>query len=100
MRRRLSFTRLSLFEQPLIFIASSFILGMLFAARFQFSTRAWLVASAVLWAAISVRLFIKRDGRVWIITCLLLALSFSCGGALWEIDKAGAGADRLRSLFE
>ena len=39
MPRRLSFTRLNLFEQPLVFIASSFILGLLFAARFVFNSR-------------------------------------------------------------
>ena len=38
MPRRLSFTRLNLFEQPLVFIASSFILGLLFAARFVFNS--------------------------------------------------------------
>ncbi|HEX5082080.1 MAG TPA: ComEC/Rec2 family competence protein, partial [Blastocatellia bacterium] len=100
MRRRLSFTRLTLFEQPLIFIASSFILGLLFAARFRFSMRGWLIASAVLWTAISIRMFIKRGGHAWMVTCLLLTLSFFCGGALWEINEAAAGGDRVRRLFE
>src|SRR5688572_25312698 len=100
MPRRLSFTRLSLFEQPLIFIASSFILGLLFAARFRFSMRAWLIASAVVWTAISIRLLRKREGRIWITTCLLLILSFLCGGALWKVNEAGIGEDRVRRLFE
>jgi competence protein ComEC len=101
MPRRLSFTRLDLFEQPLVFIASSFIIGLLFAARFQFSMRAWLIASAALWIAVSVCLLRKRDGRSeWIITGLLLIQSFAIGGALWAINEAGVGEDRVRSLFK
>ncbi len=98
MPRRLSFMRLGLFEQPLVFIASSFILGLLFAARFRFSMRAWLIASAALWLAVSVCLLRKRGGRM--VTCLLLILCFVCGGALWAINEAGVGEDRVRRLFE
>src|SRR5262245_21892441 len=98
MPRRLSFTRLSLFEQPLIFIASSFILGLLFAVRFRCSMRAWLIASAVLWTLISICLLRNFGGRV--VTSLLLILSFLCGGALWATDEAGIGENRVRSLFE
>jgi competence protein ComEC len=98
MPRRLSFTRLNIFEQPLIFIASSFILGLLFAARFRFSMRAWLIASTVLWMLISICLLRKLGGRV--VTCLLLILSFFCGGALWTTNEAGISEDRLRRLFE
>ncbi|MGH9752698.1 MAG: ComEC/Rec2 family competence protein [Blastocatellia bacterium] len=98
MPRRLSFTRLGPFEQPLVFIASSFILGLLFAARFRFSMRAWLIASAALWLAVSVFLLRKRGGRMGV--CLLLILSFACGGALWTINEGGVGEDRVRGLFE
>ena len=107
MPRRLSFTRLGLFEQPLIFIASSFIFGLLFAARFRFSMRAWVIASTVLWIVISICLLRKRDGQgsrgspgLWMVTCLLLILSFVCGGALWAVNEAGVGEDRVRKLFE
>jgi competence protein ComEC len=98
MPRRLSFTRLNLFEQPLVFIASSFILGLLFAARFSFSIPAWLILSAVLWLTVSVCFLKKRGG--WTVTPLLLILSFGCGGALWSINEAGVGEDRVRRLFE
>ncbi len=98
MPRRLSFTRLNLFEQPLVFIASSFILGLLFAARFHLSIRAWLIASAVLWLAVSICLLKKAGG--WRITSLLLILSFALGGALWAMGEAGVGADRVRALFD
>jgi competence protein ComEC len=98
MPRRLSFTRLNLFEQPLVFIASSFILGLLFAARFSFSIPAWLILSAVLWLTVSVCL-LKKRGR-WTVTPLLLILSFGCGGALWSINEAGVGESRVRRLFE
>ncbi len=101
MPRRLSFTRLSLFEQPLVFIASSFILGLLFAARFRFSTRAWLIASAALWIVVSVLLLRKLGGQgKWMVTCLLLTLSFACAGALWAINEAGVGEDRVLRLVE
>src|SRR5574341_2396387 len=98
MPRRLSLTRLSATEQPLVFIASSFIAGLLFAARFQLSVSVWLIVSAVLWLSVSVCLLMERDG--WIVTGLLLALSFFCGCALWAINEATVGEDRGRSLFE
>jgi competence protein ComEC len=104
MPRRLSFTRLSLFQQPLVFTAASFIFGLLFGARFRFSIYAWLILSGVLWLAASVCLLMKRDGllerREWIVTSLLLILSFACGGAMWAINEAGVGEDRVRRLFE
>ncbi len=98
MPRRLSFTRLSLFEQPLVFIAAFFIAGLLFAARFHFSISVWVILSVALWLAASVCLATKRRG--WIVTGLLLILSFACGGALWAINEAGVGEDRVRRLFE
>jgi competence protein ComEC len=98
MPRRLSFTRLSAFEQPLVFIASSFIFGLLFAARFQFSISVWLIASAISWLLALVCLLMKRDG--WIVTSLLLTLSFFCGCALWAVNEASVGEDRVRRLFE
>src|SRR5262245_65422038 len=96
MPRRLSFTRLSLFEQPLVFIASSFTFGLLFAARFRFSTRVWLIAPAVLWTAASICLLRKLGGRA--ATCLLLALGFSCGGASWATYEAGCDKARVMRL--
>jgi competence protein ComEC len=107
MPRRLSFTRLSLFEQPLVYIAGSFIVGLLFASRVRFSIRAWVALCAGLWLATSFCLltkrgkrFAKRGGRCgWIVTGLLLLLSFACGGAMWTIDEAGIGEDRVRRLF-
>ncbi len=98
MPRRLSFTRLSLYQQPMVFIAASFIIGLLFAARFRFSIWAWLILSAVLWLAASVCLLARL--REWIVTSLLLILSLACGGALWSINEAATGEDRLSRLFE
>src|SRR5262245_8385070 len=98
MPRRLSFTRLILIEQPLVFVATSFILGLLFAARYQLSNRSWLILSVSLLLAISVCL-LGRLSR-WIVTGLLLILSYTCGGALWAINEAGVGEDRVRRLFE
>ncbi len=98
MPRRLSFTRLSAFEQPLVFIASSFIFGLLFAARFQLSVGVWLITAAALWLLVSVCLLMKRDG--WIVTSSLLILSFFCGCALWALNETSVGEDRVRRLFE
>ena len=98
MPRRLSFTRLSTIEQPLVFISSSFIAGLLFAERYPFSTRIWLIAAIVLWLPASVCLLMKRDG--WIVTSLLLTSSFFCGCALWALNEASAGENRVRRLFE
>src|SRR5262245_22837596 len=98
MPRRLGFTRLSLFEQPLVFIASSFIPGLLFAARFRFSIRGWLILFTTLWLMALVCLLLKRGGRG--VTVLLLIMSFISGGALWAINEAGVREDRVRRLFE
>src|SRR5262245_39511312 len=98
MPRRLSFTRLSFIEQPLVFVATSFILGLIFAARFRSPNHIWLILSVALWPAVSVCLLRRRGG--WIVTCLLLILSFACGGALWAINEAGIGEGRVRRLFE
>src|SRR5262245_26894467 len=95
---RLSFTRLSLFQQPLVFTATSFILGLLFAARFRFSIRVWMIPSITLWLTALVCLLMKRGGRV--VTCLLLILSFVLVGALWAVNEAGVGEDRVRRLFD
>jgi len=98
MPRRLSFTRLSFFEQPLVFVATSFILGLIFAAQFRSPNHIWLSLSVSLWLLVSVCLLRRRSG--WIITRLLLILSFVCGGALWTINEAGIGEGRVRRLFE
>src|SRR5262249_61623034 len=94
----LSCTRLSLFQRPWVFTATSFILGLLFAARFRFSIRVWMIPSITLWLTALVCLLMKRGGRV--VTCLLLILSFVCGGALWALNEAGVGEDRVRRLFD
>jgi len=98
MPRRLSFTRLSAFQQPLVFIASAFIAGLLFAAHYPFSIRIWLIAAVVLWLSASVCLLMKRSGKI--VIGLLLIGSFVCGCVLWAINEASVGEDRVRRLFE
>ncbi len=95
---RLTFTRLSAFQQPLVFIASSFIAGLIFAARYPFSVRAWLMAAIIPWLSAAICLLARRDG--WIVTSLLLILSFASGGALWAINEASVGETRVRRLFD
>lgn len=98
MPRRLSFTRLSLPQQPLVFIALSFITGLLAASRIQFSTRAWLIAGIILWASTSIALLARRSA--WSIAILLFTSSFACGCALWAINEGDAAEDRLRRQFD
>jgi competence protein ComEC len=98
MPRRLSFPRLSVFEQPLVFIATSFISGLLFAARYSFSIRTGLIAAITLWLTASACLLMKRNG--WIVTALLLISSCVSGCALWAINEASAGETSVRRLFD
>src|SRR5262245_27592971 len=92
---RLSFTRLSPFEQPLIFVALAFIGGLLFAARYSFAISGWLVIAIVWWLAATVCLLKWRTASAW----LLLGGCFAVGGLLWTTNEASAGQTRVRSLF-
>ncbi len=82
----------------MVFIASFFILGLLFAARFRFSIKTWVIASGFLCLMALAHLLMKRGGPL--VTVLLLILSFACGGAIWALDEAAAGEDRIRKMFE
>ncbi len=98
MPRRLSFTRLSLAQQPLIFLTVAFLGGLLWAARYGLAVRGWLAALAVLWAVCAACLWMKRGGRL--VTVLLLCGCFVGGGALWALDEAGVSNQRVRKIFE
>ncbi len=96
MPRRLSFTRLSLFQQPLIFCALAFIGGLLIGARFSFPIRGWFVVASIWWLAASVCLLKRQAAALF----LLLGGCAVAGGLLWAINDASTGHTRVRKLFE
>ncbi len=98
MPRRLSFTRLSLSQQPLVYLALAFISGLLLAARFSMSIRAWLAMAAALWLLALVGVWMKRQAGVN--TAALMMSGLACGGMLWALNEAGVSESRIKKLFE
>src|SRR5262245_29078238 len=98
MPRRLSFTRLSLAQQPLIFLTIAFLGGLFWAARYGISARIWLSALTLVWVICATCLWTRRGGGQ--VTWLLLCGCFAGGGALWAINDASAGKERVRRIFE
>src|SRR5262245_40698212 len=98
MSRRLSFTRLSLIHQPLLFVAIPFIGGLLLASGGRISARHWLIFSAVAWLAASIALWLKING----ITAVALSICgcIAGGGALWSINEEAKSENAVRRLFE
>jgi competence protein ComEC len=98
MPRRLSFTRLSLPAQPLLFAAIAFIGGLIAASLTSLPIRVWIFVSVVAWIASGAWLLLNRDG--WKITAWLLIGCFASGGAMWRIDELGVAEHRVRRMFE
>lgn len=96
MPRRLSFTRLSLSEQPLVFLSLPFIGGLLLAARYQFRIHLWLGVALIWWLA-ATGCLLKRQAAA--VLCLFGGC-FAVGGLLWAINDASVGQNRVRRLFE
>lgn len=96
MPRRLSFTRLSLSEQPLVFLSLAFISGLLLAAHYQFAIRVWFIVAVIWWLAASVCLLKRQVAAVFLLFGGCLAL----GGLLWALSEASTGQTRVRKLFE
>ncbi len=96
--RRLSFTRLSLIQQPLLFVVISFVGGLLFAAGDRISIRHWLIFCATAWVAASIMLRLNVNGLVAI--AFSICGCFAAGGALWAINEEAIGENSVRKLFE
>ena len=94
--RRLSFTRLSLPQQPLVFVSLAFIGGLIAAAQFRISLRNWFLIAVVWWLAATVCLFKRQTAAV----VLLFGAVLIAGGVLWTINEQSVGESRIRSLFE
>ncbi|MDX2044678.1 MAG: ComEC/Rec2 family competence protein [Acidobacteriota bacterium] len=93
--RRLSFTRLSPSHQPLIFVSLAFLGGLLFAAKFTFSIRAWFFVALMWWLAAGVCLWKRQT----VAMAMLLAGCIAAGGLLWAINEKSGGETGVRSLF-
>lgn len=102
MPRRLSFSRLSFQHQPLVFIATTFIGGLLLAARHPLMPRTWLLGLMTFWAASVIGLLYRwqRNALPWLVTFWLLAGCFAAGGALYALQDASVGPQRVRRIFE
>jgi competence protein ComEC len=102
MPRRLSFTRLSLQEQPLVYLALAFVAGQLLAARLSLPVGSYLIAACVAWLLAVIhacaRGFAWRRGGMG--TALLLVGFCAVGAALWALNEAGVGEDRVRRMME
>ncbi len=98
MPRRLSFTRLSSESQPLVFLASAFIGGLLLASKFSVSMRGWMVAAVALLGISLLCRMLRGDERVPAL--LLLAGGAACGGMLWTLNEAGVSHNSVRRLIE
>jgi competence protein ComEC len=94
--RRLSFTRLTLIQQPLLFVAISFIGGLLLAAGHRISVRHWLIFCATAWVAASIALWLNVNGLA--AAALSICGCFAAGGALWTINEEATGENSVRRL--
>jgi competence protein ComEC len=99
MPRRLAFAQLSVQEQPLVYCAVAFIWGEIVASRSQISNlKLWLSSALALFVVAALLLYCKR----WqsLITLILLANCFACGGLLWSLHEASIAPNRIKILFE
>ncbi len=95
---RLTFTRLNLQQQPLLFLATAFIGGLLGGAKFSLSLPMWFILAVSLWLIAGVGLLAQRGESI--VTMLLLAGCFTGGGMWWQLNEASLSESRVRKLFE
>ena len=96
--RRLTFSQITLPQQPLVFVSLALIAGLWLASRFTFTPRVWMNTFAVTWCI--TWLCWRMQARDLFITSLLL-LGFACAGAgLWALHTAQVAPSRVVKLFE
>jgi competence protein ComEC len=102
MPRRLSFPRLSFQQQPLVFIATTFIGGLLVAARSPLAPRTWLFGLVACWLVSAIGLLCcwQHQTLQWLMTFCLVAGCFAAGGTLYALQQASVGSQRVLSIFE
>ncbi|MFN0123969.1 MAG: ComEC/Rec2 family competence protein, partial [Blastocatellia bacterium] len=92
MPRRLAYARLALSQQPLVFLASGYIFGLLLAAGTNVSAPVWLCGATLMCLIAGVCWL--RQVRVAVVTALLLCGAFLAGGMSWTASvTAGTRAD-------
>ena len=94
--RRLSFTRLSPSEQPLVFLSLALIGGLIVAAYHHFSIQTWFAVAMAWWLTAAICLLNRRTAAV----LFLFGGCFFTGGLLWAVNAANVGQTRVRTLFE
>ncbi len=96
--RRLTFSQITLPQQPLVFLSLAFIAGLWLASRLLWTPRFWLNAFVVVWCV--ALLAWRMQLRDTFITSFLL-LGFACAGAgLWALHAAQVAPSRVVRLHE
>ncbi len=98
MPRRLSFGRLTTQQQPLVYLTSAFICGLLAAHWFSVSMRLWLIAAVSVWLTALGCWLVRYD--TWLLTALLLTGGVACGGVWWQVSEARVSDQTIRRLLE
>lgn len=94
--RRLSFTRLSLPQQPLIFVSLALIGGLVLAAKSHLSIRGWFFIAVIWWMSATVCLIRRQT----VAAALLFGGILCAGGLLWTISEANVSRNHIRQLFD
>ncbi len=100
MPHRLAFAQFSVREQPLLFFAVTFITGELVAAKSsRFNLNFWFISALAFFVGALLLIGVRNWRRDWIVTLILLANCFACGGLLWSLNEAGIAEQRIKQLF-
>ncbi|HWQ35997.1 MAG TPA: ComEC/Rec2 family competence protein [Blastocatellia bacterium] len=98
MPRRLSFARLNPQQQPLVYLASAFICGLLAAHWSSVSIRLWFIIAVSVWLMALICWLARYDK--WLMTALLLSGCVACGGVWWRVSEASVSDQTVRRLIE
>jgi competence protein ComEC len=98
MPRRLSFARLIPQQQPLVYLASAFICGLLAAHWLSASIRLWFILAVSVWLTALACWLVRYDK--WLMTVLLLLACGAGGGLWWQVTAASVSEFTVRRLLE
>ena len=103
MPRRIAFPQLSVREQPLVYLAVTYVFGEIAAVWLtDISAKTWLMLSLGIFGTACIFWLFKQLEfyRDFIITLILLMNSFSCGALMWSLNEAGVKPHRVQKLIE